>query len=56
MVTALAPDQALAMAFAARPVIGQRHLKGGVDRLGAGSGEESMVKPFRRDLQRGKVS
>src|SRR4029450_8952183 len=50
MVTALAPDQPLAMTLAARPVIGERHLQGGVDRLGAGSGKEDVIKSFRRDL------
>ena len=50
MVTALAPDQPLAMTLAARPVIGQRHLQGGVDRFGAGSGEEDVVKSLRRDF------
>jgi hypothetical protein len=45
VVAALAADQPGALALAAGAVVGQRDLQRGVDRLGAGVGEEDLVQP-----------
>ena len=50
MIAALAADQAGARALAARAVIGERDLERGIDRLGAGVGEEHVVEPGRREV------
>ena len=44
VVGALAADEAQALRLAAGAVIGHRHLQRGVDRLGAGVGEEDVVE------------
>ena len=63
VIAALAADQPRARAFAADAVIGQRDLERGVDRLGAGVGEEHVVEPLRqpahdlvRELERAGMS
>ena len=44
VVGALAGDEAQALALAAGAVVGHDHLQRGVDRLGAGVGEEDVVE------------
>ena len=51
VVAALPADQAGSGAFAARPVIGDRHLERGLHRLGPGVGEEHLVEPGWRELR-----
>ena len=43
VIGAVAADQADALALAARPVVGERDLERGVDRLGARVAEEDVV-------------
>ncbi|MEY9923331.1 hypothetical protein ABIF99_009646 [Bradyrhizobium japonicum] len=50
VIAALAADQAGAARLAVGAVIGERDLQRGVDRLGAGVGEEDAVEALRRDL------
>jgi hypothetical protein len=51
VIAALAADQAKALSFAARAVIGERDLERRVDRLGARVGEEDAREPLRRDAR-----
>ena len=44
VVAALAADEDVAVAFAARPVVGQRHLQGRVGRFRAGVAEQHLVQ------------
>ena len=50
VIAALAADQARPRSLSDGALIGQRDLQRGVDRLGAGIGEEDAVEPLRRDL------
>mmetsp|Transcript_6064 Transcript_6064/g.24216 ORF Transcript_6064/g.24216 Transcript_6064/m.24216 type:complete len:373 (+) Transcript_6064:1199-2317(+) len=49
VVAALAADEPGAARLAAHAVVGDGHLQGGLDRLGAGVGEEHAVQPGRSD-------
>ena len=50
VIAALAADQAGAARLAVGAMIGERDLQRGIDRLGAGVGEEDAVEALRRDL------
>src|SRR6185295_13227297 len=51
VITALAADEAEALRFAARAVVGERDLERGIDRLGARVGEEHAREARRSDAR-----
>ena len=51
VVAALAADQAKALPFAARPMVGERDLERGVDRFRAGVGEKHPREALGRDTR-----